>query len=138
MRRLASLARLNALLVGRFCMSLTSLKAVDFSGAGPKAIFYWRLFMQQLLLSCKNAGDVKEVFSRLCGEQAKVHATMIADFLQFVRTHFGPWLAGQQGSQQGPGGETVDSDELLRRLRVAEKSLSVAVASADAVGAAFK
>lgn len=114
-------------------------QAVDFTRLGPKATFYWRLCIQQLLAAAKSTADVKEVFSRLSGERAKPLALTVSALLLFVRTRVGPWLSEQpaEGVAGPMGGGAVGTDELLKRLRVAEKVLSQASVKGEAVAATF-
>lgn len=73
-RRLASLAKLCALLVGRFVLPLTALlRATDLSALGPKAAFFWQALLLQLLVNCKTTDDARSHFGRVV-EAHKAHA----------------------------------------------------------------
>ncbi|EFJ47843.1 hypothetical protein VOLCADRAFT_91452 [Volvox carteri f. nagariensis] len=147
-RPLTHLAKLAALLVARFALSLSLLKVVDWSDLTAKQLLTWRIFMQHLLSSCKTAGDVKQVFARVAS-QPKLHSfvrslprslpplrppsspcstlsPLISGLLLFLRSSFAPWVA----IKLPPGPE---SDELLRRTRVAEKELAAGEGRAAAV-----
>ncbi|GLI60135.1 hypothetical protein VaNZ11_002206 [Volvox africanus] len=124
-RQLTHLAKLAALLVARFTLSLSLLKVVDWSDLSAKQMLTWRIFLQHLVSSCKTAGDVKEIFARVAA-QPKTLSGLISGLLLFLRTCFGPWVA----TKLPPGPE---SDELLKRTRVAEKELAAGAATAAAV-----
>ncbi|GLC58960.1 hypothetical protein PLESTB_001421700 [Pleodorina starrii] len=124
-RQLTHLAKLAALLVARFAMSLSWLKVVDWSDQSAKQLLTWRIFLQHLLTSCKTAGDVKQIFARVAS-QPKTLSVLISGLLLFLRSSFAPWVA----TKLPPG---PDSDELLRRTRTAEKELAAGASAAAAV-----
>ncbi|KAG2436983.1 hypothetical protein HYH02_011415 [Chlamydomonas schloesseri] len=123
-RRLTHLARMAALLVARFALSLSLLKVVDWGRLSAKQTLLWRAFLQHLLVSAKSAGDVKEIFKRVAS-QPKTLSSLISGLLLFLRSSFAPWAA----TRLPPGPE---SDELLRRTRLAEKELAAGESAAAA------
>lgn len=98
-----------------------------------RGVFFWRLFFRHLLTGCKDGGDVQDVFLRLTA-QKKAYGALVAALLVFVRNVVGPWLASQDavhsdaaaGAASAAGGALSQAqlDELLRRVRMAERMLS--------------
>jgi nucleolar MIF4G domain-containing protein 1 len=130
--QLVTLARLAGLCVAKSALPLAMLKVVDLGELDARGTFFWRLFFRFTLAGCKDGGDVQEVFLRLT-QQRKTHAPTIAAMLTFVRGSVGPWLASQVagGGSEGGGAATAGGalsqgqlDELLRRVRMAERVLS--------------
>ena len=94
-----------------------------------RPLFFWRLFFRHILSSCKDAGAVQEVFAKVAAVR-KADPKLVSSLLLFIRRSVGPWLAAQdaggkiEGGEAGPGGARLD--ELMRRVRVAEKVLASA------------
>ena len=86
-------------------------------------------------------GDqVQEVFRRVAAVRKKL-PTLVPSLLAFIRGDVGPWLATQDtAAAKTPGGTLKDLrpkeqlDELLRRVRVAERVLAAAAAGGRADG----
>ena len=124
---------------------------VDLADAStrPKPLFFWRLFFQHLLLGCKTAGEVTDLFSRVAKER-KTLGPLISGLALFVRGSLGPWLAtlGPQGGAPagagrkggaaagegaGQGLTAEQCDELLRRVRAVERVLTASAAVSAAL-----
>ena len=144
--QLASLARFSALLVSRYALPLSMLKAARLSSsemeaASSRHLFFWRLFFRHLLSSCKDVGAVKEVFERLAAHRKQLSET-VGSVQGFLKSFVGPWLASMDVREWlAAGGKKssqsrMDVDELLRRCRAAEKTLAATKASSAAAAAA--
>ncbi len=105
----------------------------------PRPLFFWRLFFRHLLSSCKDGGEVQEVFGRAAAIRKQMPKFAPA-LLLFVRGDLGPWLASQEaagggGAEDAAGALTkAQLDELMRRVRVAERVLAAAAAGGRADG----
>lgn len=124
-----NLARLNACLLARFQLSLTSLKVIDFSQLDSKAEQFWCTLFRFLLGGCKTLQDVKDIFGR-AAQQAKQLGTFLPSLLLFLRTKLGPWLAGMDEEQAAVG--KVGQEELLARLLVSEQIVGGGASNANA------
>lgn len=60
---------------------------------------------------------MKDIFAR-AAQQAKQLGTFLPSLLLFLRTRFGPWLAGLEDEQASVG--KVGQENLLERLVAAE------------------
>ena len=113
-----------------------------------RTLFFWRLFFRHLLASCTDGGEVQEVFGRAAATR-KQNPSFAPSLLSFVRGDVGPWLAtleeaGGAAAAGRRGGGARGSlpkeklDELLRRVRVAERVLAAATSGGRTDGSAAR
>lgn len=126
--QIASLARFTALLVARYALPLSMLKAAklspaDIEVASSRHLFFFRLFFRHLFSSCKDVGAVKDVFERLAAQRRQIAETVVS-IQGFLKSSVGPWLANMDQVEGGKLKQKMDVDELLRRCRMAEKTLA--------------
>lgn len=101
-------------------------------------MFFWRLFFRHLLASCKDGGEVQEVFGRAAANR-KQNPTFAPSLLSFVRGDVGPWLSTMEAGGTGAASLPKEKlDELLRRVRVAERVLAAATSGGRTDGSAAR
>ena len=66
-RRTFNLARLLAVLISRFSLSLSVLKVVDFTSSAPSLVLFVKALLTAILLDVPALNDLSAVFSRLGG-----------------------------------------------------------------------
>ncbi|KAK9823765.1 hypothetical protein WJX72_005349 [[Myrmecia] bisecta] len=127
-RRLTNLARLVGSLVAASALPLAVVRVVDFGDAmSAKQLLFWRILFEQLLLGCKDQEAVSAIFARITAQ--KPLASLRGALGTFLRRKLGPWVASREAK---PGSQTLSEEHLetlLRRLRQAEKALTLPVGS---------